>query len=141
MADAFTSDTYDSLCREAEDYLSQGRTDQARELLLKAISLIGTRARARDILADCCMSLGLWSEAKAQLEILTTLEIGKVQHHYRLGQVLEELKEYELASDNYQVVIEKDPDHHNAQVALKRLPTVSAKEKEEELLVLVPMAL
>ncbi|HRY61526.1 MAG TPA: hypothetical protein P5266_04955, partial [Candidatus Fermentibacter sp.] len=78
MADAFTSDTYNALCREAEDYLGRGLTEQARELLLKAVSLIGTRSRARSLLADACMALGLWSEAREQLEQLITLELGSV---------------------------------------------------------------
>ena len=131
VSDAINSDTYEALCKEAEDYISQGRMEQARELLLKAISLIGTRARARSLLADACMSLGLWSEARAQLQVLTTLEIGNVQHHYRLGQVLEELGENLLARDNYKVVLEKDAGHHGAQVALNRLPAAEAEEAPE----------
>lgn len=121
MADAFTSDTYNALCREAEDYLGRGLTEQARELLLKAVSLIGTRARARSLLADACMALGLWSEAREQLEQLITLELGSVQHHYRLGQVLEELKENENALDNYRVVLDLERDHRGASVAVTRI--------------------
>lgn len=121
MSDAFTSDTYNALCQEAESYLNRGLPEQARELLLKAVSLIGTRPRARSILADTCMSLGLWSEAKEQLEVLTTLEINKPAHHYRLGQVLEELGELELARDNYLVAQEHDRDHRQAAVAVSRL--------------------
>ena len=121
MADAFTSDTYNALCREAEDYLGRGLTEQARELLLKAVSLIGTRSRARSLLADACMALGLWSEAREQLEQLITLELGSVQHHYRLGQVLEELKENENALDNYRVVLDLERDHRGAAVAVTRI--------------------
>lgn len=121
MADAFTSDTYNALCRDAEDYLGRGLTEQARELLLKAVSLIGTRSKARSLLADACMSLGLWSEAREQLEQLITLELGSVQHHYRLGQVLEELEEKESALDNYRVVLELEGDHRGASVAVTRL--------------------
>ncbi len=121
MSDAFTSDTYNALCQEAESYLNRGLPEQARELLLKAVSLIGTRPRARSILADTCMSLGLWSEAREQLEVLTTLEIGSPSHHFRLGQVLEELGELELARDNYLVVQERDRDHRQAAVAVSRL--------------------
>ncbi|MBN1434511.1 tetratricopeptide repeat protein [Candidatus Fermentibacterales bacterium] len=131
MADAINSDTYDALCREAEEYISQGRMEQARELLLKAISLIGTRSQARSLLADACMSLGLWAEARSQLQVLTTLEIGNVQHHYRLGQVLEELGETLLARDNYRVVLEKDHGHHGASVALNRLPAQDGEKAEE----------
>ena len=121
MADAFTSDTYNALCREAEDYLGRGLTEQARELLLKAVSLIGTRARARSLLADACMALGLWSEAGEQLEQLITLELGSVQHHYRLGQVLEELQEKDKALDNYRVVLDLEPSHRGASVAVSRM--------------------
>jgi hypothetical protein len=121
VSDAFTSDTYNALCTEAEEYLSRGLVEQAREHLLKAVSLIGTRPRARSLLADCCMALGLWSEAREQLEQLTTLEINNAQNHYRLGQVLEELGEYELAKDNYQVVVDFDPSNHGASVAIARL--------------------
>ncbi len=131
MSDAFTSDTYDALCKEAEDHLSRGLAEQARELLLKAISLIGTRPKARSLLADCCMSLGLWSEARAQLETLTTLEVGNPSHHFRLGQVMEEMGEFALARDNYSVVIEKDPDNHAAEVALNRLKDRPDKEPQE----------
>ncbi|NLP06170.1 hypothetical protein GX411_09500, partial [Candidatus Fermentibacteria bacterium] len=121
MSDAFTSDTYNALCQEAESYLNRGLPEQARELLLKAVSLIGTRPRARSILADTCMSLGLWSEAKEQLEVLTTLEINKPMHHFRLGQVLEELGELELARDNYLVAQDHDSDNRQAAVAVSRL--------------------
>jgi hypothetical protein len=132
MSDAFTSDTYDALCKEAEDYLSRGLAEQARELLLKAISLIGTRPKARSLLADCCMSLGLWSEARAQLETLTTLEVGNTSHHFRLGQVMEEMGEYALARDNYSVVLDGDPDNHAAQVALNRLKDRPDREPDKQ---------
>jgi len=136
MSDAFTSDTYEALCKEAEDYLSRGLAEQARELLLKAISLIGTRPKARSLLADCCMSLGLWSEARAQLETLTTLEVGNPSHHFRLGQVMEEMGEYAMARDNYSVVLEHEPDNHAAAVALNRLKdrpdSVEPEEGAEE---------
>jgi len=136
MSDAFTSDTYEALCKEAEDYLSRGLAEQARELLLKAISLIGTRPKARSLLADCCMSLGLWSEARAQLETLTTLEVGSPSHHFRLGQVMEEMGEYAMARDNYSVVLEHEPDNHAAAVALNRLKdrpdSVEPEEGAEE---------
>jgi len=121
MADTFTSDTYDALCQEAEGYLARGLSEQARELLLKAASLIGTRPRARSLLADACMSLGLWEEARSQLENLTTLEVDNYHNHFRLGQVLEELSENQLARDNYNVVLDHSPDHHGAKVALNRL--------------------
>ena len=121
MADAFTSDTYDALCQEAEGYLARGLAEQARELLLKAASLIGTRPKARSLLADACMSLGLWEEARSQLETLTTLEIDNYHNHFRLGQVLEELGENQLARDNYNVVLDHNSDHHGARVAISRL--------------------
>ncbi|MGM0627522.1 MAG: tetratricopeptide repeat protein [Candidatus Fermentibacterota bacterium] len=133
MSDAFTSDTYDALCKEAEDYLSRGLAEQARELLLKAISLIGTRPKARSLLADCCMSLGLWSEARAQLETLTTLDVGSSSHHFRLGQVMEEMGEYALARDNYSVVLEHEPDNHAAAVALNRLKDRPDSAEPEEI--------
>ena len=123
MADAFTSDTYDALCQEAEGYLARGLAEQARELLLKAASLIGTRPKARSLLADACMSLGLWEEARSQLETLTTLEIDNYHNHFRLGQVLEELGENQLARDNYNVVLDHNSDHHGARVAISRLET------------------
>lgn len=132
MADAFTSDTYNALCRDAEDYLGRGLTEQARELLLKAVSLIGTRSRARSLLADACMSLGLWSEAREQLEQLITLELGSVQHHYRLGQVLEELEEKENALDNYRVVLDLERDHRGASVAVTRLTGRPQDARPEE---------
>ena len=78
MADAFTSETYNALCRDAEGYLARGLAEQARELLIKATSLIGTRPRARSLLADACMQLGLWGEAKGQLEALATLEVDNI---------------------------------------------------------------
>ncbi len=121
MSDTFTDETYNTLCRDAENYLAGGSPEQARELLLKAISLIGTRPRARSILSDTCMSMELWSEARSQLEILITLEDGNVGNNFRLAQVLEELGEYQLAFDNYSVVLEDEPDHHGAGVALKRI--------------------
>jgi hypothetical protein len=144
VADAFTSDTYNALCTEAEEYLSRGLLEQARELLLKAASLIGTRPRARSLLADACMALGLWSEAREQLEVLTTLEIQNVQNHYRLGQVLEELGEYELARDNYQVVADSDPSNRNASVAMGRLAgkaSGAARPAQDELPRHTPSAL
>lgn len=131
MADAFTSDTYNALCREAEDYLGRGLTEQARELLLKAVSLIGTRSRARSLLADACMALGLWSEAGEQLEQLITLELGSVQHHYRLGQVLEELQEKDKALDNYRVVLDLEPSHRGASVAVSRMTGRAAETGPE----------
>jgi hypothetical protein len=131
VADAFTSDTYNALCREAEDYLGRGLTEQARELLLKAVSLIGTRSRARSLLADACMALGLWSEAGEQLEQLITLELGSVQHHYRLGQVLEELQEKDKALDNYRVVLDLEPSHRGASVAVSRMAGRAAEAGPE----------
>lgn len=127
MSDTFTDETYNTLCRDAENYLAGGSPEQARELLLKAISLIGTRPRARSILSDTCMSMELWSEARSQLEILITLEDGNVGNNFRLAQVLEELGEYQLAFDNYSVVCDNEPDHHGAAVALKR---IAARTKE-----------
>ncbi len=127
MSDTFTNETYNTLCRDAENYLAGGSPEQARELLQKAISLIGTRPRARSILSDTCMSMELWSEARSQLEILITLEDGYVGNNFRLAQVLEELGEYQLAFDNYSVVLEDEPDHHGAAVALKR---IAARTKE-----------
>ncbi len=127
MSDTFTDETYNTLCRDAENYLAGGSPEQARELLLKAISLIGTRPRARSILSDTCMSMELWSEARSQLEILITLEDGNVSNNFRLAQVLEELGEYQLAFDNYSVVVEDEPDHHGAAVAIKR---IAARTKE-----------
>ncbi len=121
MADTFTSDTYRTLCDDAEGFLARGAFEQSRELLLKAISLIGTRPRARSLLADTCMSMELWTEAREQLEILTTLQEDEPHHHFRLGQVLEELGEYQLAADNYSVVLDRDPDHRGAGVAMKRI--------------------
>lgn len=135
MADAFTSETYDALCAEAEESLSRGLVEQARELLLKAVSLIGTRPRARSLLADACMALGLWSEAREQLEVLTTLEITDSRNHYRLGQVLEELGDYDLARDNYRVVADSDPSNRNAAVAMARLAgkvSAGARQGQEE---------
>ncbi len=127
MSDTFTDETYNTLCRDAENYLASGSPEQARELLLKGISLIGTRPRARSILSDTCMSMELWSEARSQLEILITLEDGNVGNNFRLAQVLEELGEYQLAFDNYSVVCDNEPDHHGAAVALKR---ITARTKE-----------
>ncbi len=127
MFDTFTGETYNTLCRDAENYLASGSPEQARELLLKAVSLIGTRPRARSILSDTCMSMELWSEARSQLEILITLEDGNASNNFRLAQVLEELGEYQLAFDNYSVVLEDEPDHHGALVALKR---IAARTKE-----------
>ena len=121
MADAFTSETYNALCRDAEGYLARGLAEQARELLLKATSLIGTRPRARSLLADSCMQLGLWGEAKSQLEALASLEVDNIYTHFRLGQVLEETGELQLARDNFRVVLDMNPDHHGAKVALTRL--------------------
>gem|GEM_PF-552546 len=121
MADTFTSETYNTLCNDAEGYLLSGASEQARELLLKAISLIGTRPRARSLLADTCMSMELWPEAREQLEILITLEEGNIRNNFRLGQVLEEVGEYQLAADNYSVVISVSHDHHAANVAMKRI--------------------
>ena len=127
MADAFTSETYNALCRDAEGYLARGLAEQARELLLKATSLIGTRPRARSLLADSCMQLGLWGEAKSQLEALATLEVDNIYTHFRLGQVLEETREYELARDNFRVVLDMNPDHHGAKVSLTRLEKLTEK--------------
>ena len=126
MADAFTNETYNALCRDAEGYLARGLAEQARELLLKATSLIGTRARARSLLADACMQLTLWGEAKSQLEALATLEVDNIYTHFRLGQVLEETSEYELARDNFRVVLDMNPDHHGAKVSLSRLEKISS---------------
>ncbi len=127
MSDTFTDETYNTLCKDAENYLAGGSPEQARELLVKAISLIGTRPKARSILSDTCMSMELWSEARSQLEILITLEDSNLNNNFRLAQVLEELGEYQLAFDNYSVVIEDNPDHHGAAVAIKR---ISARTKE-----------
>jgi hypothetical protein len=121
MSDTFTGETYNTLCKDAEDYLAKGFPEQARELLQKAISLIGTRPVARSLLADTCMTMELWSEAREQLEILITLDEGNPNNHFRLAQVLEELGEYQLAADNYQVVLDSDPKHHGASVAIKRM--------------------
>ncbi|MCK5785973.1 MAG: hypothetical protein KAH54_05375, partial [Candidatus Sabulitectum sp.] len=128
MADAFTSETYNALCRDAEGYLARGLAEQARELLLKATSLIGTRARARSLLADACMQLTLWGEAKSQLEALATLEVDNIHTHFRLGQVLEETGEYQLAMDNFRVVLDMNPDHHGAKVSISRLEMVSKEQ-------------
>ncbi|HOP27067.1 MAG TPA: hypothetical protein PKX02_07695, partial [Candidatus Sabulitectum sp.] len=132
MADAFTSETYNALCRDAEGYLARGLAEQARELLLKATSLIGTRPRARSLLADACMQLGLWSEAKGQLEALSTLEVDNIYTHFRLGQVLEETGELELARDNFRVVLDMNPDHHGAKVAMARLDKGEEAPAEEK---------
>ncbi|MBD3278264.1 MAG: hypothetical protein GF388_08195, partial [Candidatus Aegiribacteria sp.] len=121
MSDTFTGETYSTLCDDAEEYLAKESPEQARELLQKAISLIGTRPRARSILADTCMSMELWSEAREQLETLITLEEGNINNHFRLAQVLEEIGDYQLALDNYSVVLTKDPEHHGAEVAKKRI--------------------
>ncbi|OPL20036.1 MAG: hypothetical protein AVO35_00845 [Candidatus Aegiribacteria sp. MLS_C] len=121
MSDTFTGETYNTLCKDAEDYLSKGSPEQARELLQKAVSLIGTRPAARSLLADTCMTMELWSEARDQLEILITLDEGNTGNHFKLAQVLEELGEYQLAADNYRVVLDGKPDHHGAKVALKRI--------------------
>ena len=121
MSDTFTGETYSTLCDDAEEYLAKESPEQARELLLKAISLIGTRPRARSILADTCMSMELWSEAREQLETLITLEEGNINNHFRLAQVLEEIGEYQLSLDNYSVVLNEDPEHHGAEVAKKRI--------------------
>ncbi|MFO8183135.1 MAG: tetratricopeptide repeat protein [Candidatus Aegiribacteria sp.] len=127
MSDTFTGETYTTLCNDAEAYLAKSSPEQARELLQKAISLIGTRPRGRSLLADTCMIMELWSEAREQLEILITLEEGNVNNHFRLAQVLEELGEYQLAADNYQVVLDNDPDHHSASVAMNR---ITARERD-----------
>jgi len=127
MSDTFTGNTYVTLCDDAEGYLANESPEQARELLQKAISLIGTRPRARSLLADTCMIMELWSEARSQLEILITLDEGNSNNNFRLAQVLEELGEYQLALDNYSVVLEIEPDHHGAGVALKR---IEAKNKD-----------
>jgi hypothetical protein len=121
VTDTFTGETYNALCADAEGYLAGGTPEQARELLLKAISLIGTRPRARSLLSDTCMSMELWPEAREQLEILITLEEGNTRNNFRLGQVLEELGEYQLAADNYTVVLNENPRHHGAIVAIKRI--------------------
>ena len=131
MADSFTSDTYEALCRDAEGYLARGLAEQARELLLKATDLIGTRPRARSLLADACMCLGLWEEAREQLEALSTLEINNIYTHFRLGQVLEELGDFELALDNYRVVADINPGHHGARVALARIEKPGAPDAGE----------
>ncbi len=123
MSDTFTGETYNTLCNDAEGYLTKESPEQARELLQKAISLIGTRPRARSLLADTCMSMALWSEARSQLEILITLNEGNTSNNFRLAQVLEELGEYQLAQDNYSVVLDDEPDHHGASVAIKRIET------------------
>ncbi|MCD4701460.1 MAG: hypothetical protein K8S24_06345 [Candidatus Aegiribacteria sp.] len=125
MSDTFTGETYNTLCNDAEGYLTKESPEQARELLQKAISLIGTRPRARSLLADTCMSMELWSEARSQLEILITLDEGNTINNFRLAQVLEELGEYQLAQDNYSVVLDVEPDHHGAKVAVKRIETRS----------------
>ncbi len=121
MFDTFTGETYDTLCRDAEEFLAKGSPDQAKELLHKAISLISTRSRARSILADTCMVMEAWTEAREQLEVLITLDENNPENHMRLAQVLEEMGEYQLAMDNYGVVLELDPDNHDAQVAVKRI--------------------
>ena len=132
MADSFTSDTYEALCRDAEGYLARGLAEQARELLLKATDLIGTRPRARSLLSDACMCLGLWEEAREQLEALSTLEINNIYTHFRLGQVLEELGDFELALDNYRVVAEINPGHHGAKVAIARIDKKESPEQNQE---------
>jgi len=132
MSDSFTSDTYEALCRDAEGYLARGLAEQARELLLKATDLIGTRPRARSVLADACMSLGLWDEAREQLEALSTLEINNIYTHFRLGQVLEELGDLELALDNYKVVADINPEHHGARTAIARIDRKAPLDKPEE---------
>ncbi|NOQ21410.1 MAG: hypothetical protein GQ565_01995 [Candidatus Aegiribacteria sp.] len=121
MSDTFTGETYNTLCIDAEGYLVKESPEQARELLQKAISLIATRPRARSLLADTCMSMELWSEARSQLEILITLDEGNIDNNFKLAQVLEELGEYQLATDNYSVVLDDEPDHHGANVAIKRI--------------------
>ncbi len=121
MSDTFTGETYNTLCNDAEGYLAKESPEQARELLQKAISLIGTRPRARSLLSDTCMSMELWAEARSQLEILITLDEGNIRNNFRLAQVLEELGEYQLALDNYSVVLDDSPEHHGASVAAKRI--------------------
>ncbi len=121
MPDTFTGETYNTLCNDAEGYIAKESPEQARELLQKAISLIGTRPRARSLLADTCMSMELWSEARSQLEILITLDEGNTANNFKLAQVLEELGEYQLAQDNYSVVLDDEHDHHGANVAVKRI--------------------
>ncbi|MCD4776041.1 MAG: tetratricopeptide repeat protein [Candidatus Aegiribacteria sp.] len=123
MSDTFTGETYNTLCNDAEGYLANESPEQARELLQKAISLIGTRPRGRSLLADTCMSMELWVEARSQLEILITLDEGNADNNFRLAQVLEELGEYQLALDNFSVVLDNDSDHHGAKVAIKRIET------------------
>ncbi|RKZ09724.1 hypothetical protein DRQ25_05500 [Candidatus Fermentibacteria bacterium] len=123
MSDTFTGETYNTLCMDAEGYLAKDSPEQARELLKKAISLIATRPRARSILADTCMSMELWAEARSQLEVLLTLDEGNRANNFKLAQVLEELGEYQLAMDNYTVVLDDEPDHHGAVVAVKRIET------------------
>ncbi|MCK5115075.1 MAG: hypothetical protein KAR44_00635 [Candidatus Aegiribacteria sp.] len=121
MSDTFTGETYTTLCIDAEGYLAKDSPEQARELLQKAISLIATRPRARSILADTCMSMELWAEARSQLEVLLTLDEGNISNNFKLAQVLEELGEYQLARDNYTVVLDDDPEHHGSKVAIKRI--------------------
>ncbi len=123
MSDTFTGETYNTLCIDAEGYLAKESPEQARELLQKAISLIATRPRARSLLTDTCMSMELWSEARSQLEILITLDEGNISNNFKLAQVLEELGEYQLAMDNYSVVLDDEPEHHGANVAIKRIET------------------
>lgn len=121
MPDSFSSDTYDQLCDDAEGCLSEGHIEQAREQLIKAVSLIRTRPRARSLLADACMAMELWSEARTQLESLLTIDEDNPKNIFRLGQVLEELGEVELAIDNYEVVLRMEPDNHLSEVAINRL--------------------
>ena len=123
MSDTFTGETYNTLCSDAERYLDKDSPEQAGGLLKKAISLIATRPRARSILADTCMSMELWSEARSQLEVLLTLDEVNRANNFKLAQVLEELGEYQLALDNYTVVLDDEPDHHGAMVAVKRIET------------------
>ena len=95
-------------------YLSQGRLDQALDLVDRVLDIDADNQRARDLRGSVLFEMGDYRRASEELRLLARDQPNSISTHSRLADSLLFSGEWEEAVGVAEHLIEIDPDHSHA---------------------------
>ena len=108
----------DTHCRLAEALHNTGDFDGAIDVVRSGLELDGASADLHCRLGASLGGLGLLGPASESLQVATQLDEEHPDAHYHLGRVLRRQQRAEEANEHFRLVVDSDPTHTLARVAL-----------------------
>jgi len=122
-------DALEPRLRLAEYYMGAGHPKRVAPLFAKLTTLQQSSPRVLEIALRAALALQQYDSAMASLQQLVDAKPGVVHNHFLLATVATRADQLQIAKEQYQEVIKRDPRH---QLALIELARIAHKEGDQQ---------